>query len=62
MQLGVIPRMDTKKHMFKRDGTTCSKFVIHSMLNDQYNWGEHIFNECVRILTLVKNHIFIQAL
>ena len=32
-------RMDTKRHVFVRDWSTCSKFVNHSRLIGQHNGG-----------------------
>jgi hypothetical protein len=39
MGLGVTPRPHTKKHMFRRDWTTCSKDHKYSKLNRQLNLG-----------------------
>ena len=35
MRLGVDLRMNIKRHIFKRDYTTCLKYANHSMLNSQ---------------------------
>ena len=43
-----------KDNVFKRDWTTCSKFVNHSRLNSQHNWGDlydHLMSK--RIFTLI---------
>ena len=34
----VHPRMDIKRHTFKREWTMCSKYVNHSRLNSQHDW------------------------
>jgi hypothetical protein len=53
--LGDGLRTDTKGHMFKRDWTSCLKFVNHS------NWGgiyDHLMS--VRIFTAIMNKMFMK--
>lgn len=33
----------SRRHVFKKNWTTCSKFVHHSKLNDQHKLGEHMW-------------------
>ena len=48
MWLGKDLRTDTKKHVFHRDWTTCSKCIDHYMLTNQLDWGnlyDHLMGE-----------------
>ena len=44
MWLGVAPRMDIRKNVFKRDWTIYSKYDNHRKLNGQHNWGGGYMN------------------
>ena len=55
---GQIP----KRHQFRRDWTPCSKYVDHSRLNIQHNYGhlhDHLMS--MKIFSLILNKMFIWA-
>ena len=59
MWLGVAPRTDTKKDVFNRDWTTCSKHDNHSRLHNWVDLYDHLMS--MRIFILILNEIFIRA-
>ena len=68
MRCGLIwlKKQIPKRHMFKKDCFTCSKYDNHYRFNSQHNWigGRGAiwpFNEHVWLVTLIMNKIFIQA-
>lgn len=55
---GVFLRMDTKRHLFKQDITTCSNFLAFMGSIIDCNWGylyDHLRRE--RIFTFILNQM-----
>ena len=59
--LGVAQKTRSKRHMFKIDWTTCSRYNNHSRLKGEGIRLIRTFDEHKKNFTLVKNQIFIWA-
>ena len=60
--IGMSLKMDTKRHVLKRNWIMCSKNDMHSKLSSQHNWGDlDDYLMSTRIYTFIIDKIFILA-
>ena len=56
MRLNVVPGMDTRRHAFKRNWTTYSKYDNHSKpIVNRIGGGDHLMS--TRIVSLMMNEL-----